>query len=160
MKVWAQSKELPNYEVSSDGDVRNKKTGRLLRIHINTHGYPAVCLHDNGKQYTRPIHRLVADAFYDGDHTGKDVNHIDGIKTNCHVSNLEWCTRSENVKHAYATGLKVDSRKKKVRVLETGKIYESIYACSNDIGVDRGQIARVVRGIEKSCKGYHVESID
>ena len=157
MEIWVRSKELPRYEMSSDGRVRNVDTGRILRVSTNSKGYPQVCLHDNGKQYTRPIHRLVADAFYDGDHKGLDVNHIDGNKTNNHISNLEWCSRSENIKHAYATGLKVDSRKRRVRVVETGKVYDSIYECSQRLGTSPGEVRRCINGPTQTCKGYHME---
>ena len=52
------------------------------------------------------IHRLVADSFFDGDHKRLDVNHIDGNKANNNLTNLEWCTRQENIKHAFINGLK------------------------------------------------------
>lgn len=93
----------PDYEVNNLGDVRNKKTNRILKPQLNrTDGYYRVAL--NGKRYY--VHRLVADAFFDGDHDKIDVNHIDGNRLNNKLYNLEWCTRKENIRHAYINGLK------------------------------------------------------
>lgn len=159
MERWLSCKEIPTYEVSSEGRVRNSKTGRLMKTSVNSKGYPQVCLHSACKQYTRPIHRLVADAFYDGDHTGLDVNHIDGNKTNNHISNLEWCTRQENLRHAYDTGLKPPLKRTRVRIIETGEIFNSLTDCSKAINGDRCQIRRCLDGKEKTCRGYHFELV-
>lgn len=93
---------LENYEVSDTGLIRNAKTGRLLKQHIGNDGYLRTQV--DGK--TRLVHRLIACAFVPAN-PGKDfVNHIDGNKQNNCVSNLEWVTQSENMKHAYKIGLK------------------------------------------------------
>lgn len=63
----------------------------------------------------RYIHRLVADAFFAGEHDGIDVNHIDGNRLNNDLTNLEWCTRKENIRHAYINGLKYPTVVKVVR---------------------------------------------
>ena len=103
MEKWLTIRNHPDYEVNNLGDVRNKKTNRILKPQLNrTDGYYRVAL--NGKRYY--VHRLVADAFFDGDHDKIDVNHIDGNRLNNKLSNLEWCTRKENIRHAYINGLK------------------------------------------------------
>lgn len=103
MEKWLTIRNHPDYEVNNLGDVRNKKTNRILKPQLNrTDGYYRVAL--NGKCYY--VHRLVADAFFDGDHDKIDVNHIDGNRLNNKLSNLEWCTRKENIRHAYINGLK------------------------------------------------------
>lgn len=159
MEHWIQNKESPDYEISNKGRVRNIKTGRVLKTNVNSRGYMQVCLRNNNTQITRKIHRLVADTFFDGDHQGLDVNHIDGDKLNNHISNLELCTRKENIDHAIRNGLKEIPTKVKVRVIETGKVYDSLSACSKDICGDRTQIRRCLNGKEKSCKGYHFELV-
>lgn len=61
------------------------------------------------------MHRIVAKTFYDADTTRMDVNHIDGDKSNNSLGNLEWCTRKENIRHAFINGLKYPSVVKVVR---------------------------------------------
>ena len=67
-----------------------------------------ICIHldgRSGKSKCLKIHRLVAEAFIDNPHNYNIINHKDGNKQNNYVENLEWCTISYNVKHAFDTGL-------------------------------------------------------
>lgn len=111
IELWLPVVGNPNYEVSSNGNVRNATTGKILNQEITYRGYARVGL--SGKHYY--VHRLVADAFYDGYNENFDINHIDGNKLNNFIGNLERCTRSENIQHAFKTGLKKPSRLKIVR---------------------------------------------
>lgn len=160
MERWLSIKGFPSYEVSSEGRVKNSKTGRIMKINKNSKGYDQVCLRKDKQQYTKPIHRLVADTFFDGEHDGYDVNHIDGNKTNNFIGNLEWCTRKENVQHSFRTGLKKPSRMKKVRVVETGVVYESIRECARQTGYDQSLICQYLNGRIRSCSGLHFEIVD
>ena len=106
------------YEVSDCGFVRaidrtvvNKHgfnrsiKGRALSQRARN-GYLACNLCKNGVEKTHNVHRLVAIAFIPNPDKKPQVNHIDGNKENNDISNLEWCTASENQKHASETGLK------------------------------------------------------
>lgn len=104
MEIWRLIKFAPNYEISSNGSVRNIKTGKILKVATNNHGYHLVCLSYKNKKRTAYIHRLIAEAFIDTDLDTRTsiVNHIDGNRSNNTIKNLEWTTYAENVYHGKA----------------------------------------------------------
>jgi methyl coenzyme M reductase gamma subunit len=83
---------------------------RKLKGGLDRKGYPIISLYTNGKRYQKKVHRLVAQAFIPNPENKETVNHINGIKTDNRVVNLEWCTQSENNQHAYDTGLQVGQK--------------------------------------------------
>lgn len=92
------------YKVSEFGVVFSLRRNKVLKTCFSS-GYPSLKLSD-GKTITRiDIHTIVAAAFIGERPKGYCVNHIDGVKTNNHYSNLEYCTQGQNVKHAFSTGL-------------------------------------------------------
>lgn len=157
MERWLTIKDFPNYEVSDKGKIKNSKTGRILKTRINEHGYEQVQLRKDRFPITKRVHRLIADTFYDGNHDGLDVNHIDGNKTNNSLDNLEFCTRHHNVQHAFDTGLKQPSRQMKVRVIETGEVFNSIRECGRVLRCNQSDIVKCLSGKSKTCGGYHYE---
>lgn len=94
---WIRVDKYPRYSISDRGRLRNEESGRITVGSLTSQGYRAIKI---GKDSVR-IHRLVAKAFLKNESGGNDVNHIDGNKQNNGVYNLEWCTRSHNVKHAH-----------------------------------------------------------
>lgn len=99
-------KQKTNYSVSNFGRIRNDTTGLILKPNYckNT-GYLFVDIHMHGKRYHKRIHRLVAKAFLKKTFHKKMVNHKDADKHNNCILNLEWCTGSQNTKHAIRLGL-------------------------------------------------------
>jgi len=104
------------YAVTDDGRVWSNKTNKWLKPATTGRGYLSVRLHSK----TQSLHRLVALAFCENPEGKPCVNHIDGDKVNNCASNLEWCSYSENHKHAFDTGLRLPSEKQKDVVREQG----------------------------------------
>jgi hypothetical protein len=98
------------YEVSSEGRVRNVKTGRILKPRLRPNGYKIVTPSKENKVKTFSIHRLVAVAFIPNQENKPCVNHIDNNPSNNHVSNLEWVTHHENNQHAVMQGRMIGPR--------------------------------------------------
>lgn len=100
-------KEYPDYGITPDGCVIHIKSGQEIKQAPHSAGYVHVGLRPKGKsrQVKILVHRLVASLYCTKPEGLNDVNHIDGNKTNNHYTNLEWCSRSYNIQHAYDTGL-------------------------------------------------------
>lgn len=160
MENWILIKDFPKYEVSNEGRVRNIVTGQILKGHDNGHGYETVTLYKDGRAYTKKIHRLVAEAFLESSHDHLEVNHIDGNKTNNRIENLEWCSGSENIQHAYDTGLRQPPRMKQIKVLETGEVYKSMTDCARAIGGTVSGLYDCEKGKQSSHRGYHFEWLE
>lgn len=161
MDSWKQYKKIPRYEVSEDGKIRNSKTGRILKTAIDDKGYKKVSLHENGRQHTVKVGRMVADTYYDGYDNGLDVTYKDGDRSNCHYTNLEYKTRSANLRRTYENGRKQTHRMRRVRCRETGQEYDSINDCARDMHISRDSINRNVnRRTRHAIGGYHFDPVE
>ena len=95
------------YKVNEIGEVFKLTTKGLKKMknQIDKDGYEVLNFNFGGKIFGRKVHRLVAIQYIPNPLNKRCVNHIDGIKTNNKVENLEWCTHSENMIHATNLGL-------------------------------------------------------
>lgn len=98
------------YAASADGRVwaypkRSRLEGRWLKTQRDACGYEYVCLFKDGTRKYPKVHRVVLMAFSGGDAPPLQVNHLNGVKTDNRLVNLEWVTASENRRHAWASGL-------------------------------------------------------
>lgn len=110
--MWKTIEKYEKYEVSRDGYIKNKRTGQILKSRPDKDGYSLVNLYTTGRKgHTQKVHRLVAQAFLPPDPNPErtQINHINGVKADNRFENLEWCTRSENTRHAYANNLLVSN---------------------------------------------------
>ena len=102
------TKEIPGYEnyiITDVNTVFNVKRKKLIKVQVDKDGYLVVQLCKNSKPKKFKMHRLVAMAFIPNPENKPQVNHINGIKFDNSIENLEWVTQSENMKHAYKLGL-------------------------------------------------------
>ena len=160
---WKQSgdSDVPNYEVSDFGRIRNPKTGRILKTFTDDKGYERVSLVGKDKTYLKKVHTVVAKTFVEGYKTGLCVVHKDTNKLNNRADNLTYKTRSEIVKQTYLDGREQSGRMRPVRCVETGEEWRSIIECSRKTGLNRNSISKCANNPATKVKdGRHFEPIE
>ena len=176
MEVWEDIRGFPGYQVSNTGNIRSfiDYKGNIgdsphdITTLVNSRtGYAFVHLYSGGSYKNKYVHRLVAEVFCDRVQNKNEVNHIDGDKLNNNYENLEWCNRSENISHAFRTGLKnADSTAKihriAIKVVETGETFDSITDCSRVVGTSRAKISQCLndKHPRTTYNGYHFEYLN
>ena len=102
--MWKQI-ETFDYEINEQGVVRRISTGRIKKSFMRKDGYIGIQLYDRQVKWINyQLHRLIAIAFKPNPHNKKFINHKDSDRANNALSNLEWATAAENVKHGYLSG--------------------------------------------------------
>lgn len=99
--IWQTIRNHPNYEINRLGEIRNKRNGKILKPSDDCRGYLRVRLDGINCK----VHILVARQFIPNPENKPIVNHKRGNKHDNRASQLEWVTQSENIKHAWETGL-------------------------------------------------------
>lgn len=174
MEIW---KDIVGYnglyQISNYGRVKSfhNNSVRILKPKTNNKGYKWVVLNLNKNTENCLIHRLVAKHFIENPNNHKIINHIDENPANNNVSNLEWCTQSENVKKStkfrnYYKENKIlcnpkNSKHKdtsnKVKQIYNGnvvKIFNNSLEVKRSLGLDQSFILSVCRNKRKSAYGY------
>jgi len=141
------------YQITTDGQVRNKKTGHTLSQYFNDRGYYMVTIKINGRNNPKRVHRLIALSFIPNPNNHPFINHKDGNKTNNAIDNLEWCDCMQNNRHAIALGLVDNSGEnngmallKEDQVREIKKMLKdglSQYKIASKFGVSRSAIMNI-----------------
>lgn len=158
-EVW---KDIEGYEglyqVSNLGRVHSLYKNLILKGSEDSWGYLQVKLYKNGIKSNKKMHRLVAQAFIPNPENKPEVNHIDEDKTNNKLSNLEWSTAKENSNHGTRTERMAKTRSIPILAtnLKTGesKEYYSTKECARQLGLDKSNIAKVLKGRYKQTGGY------
>lgn len=164
--IALKGSEYNGYFISKCGKVYSTKSNKFLKPTLRTDGYLIIHLHL--VRYARKlifIHRLVAQTHLPNPHNKPFINHIDGNKTNNSIENLEWCTSSENIKHAFAIGLRSvsaeNARKtgllaktrrganntssKKVIDTSTGKVFDCITEAAEFSGISNSWLSVMLK---------------
>lgn len=165
------------YLVSNFGRIasipRKRTKGGLLKPQIGKWGYEHVCIREKGKYKLHKVHRLVAKAFLPNPKNFPQVNHINGIKTDNRVENLEWCSAKHNSKEAHRLGLQNPSDKQKeiarkicleqksikVIAIKSGysEVFDSISEAGRQLNISPSCISRVIKGLRCQANGYRFE---
>jgi len=152
------------YEISNAGKLRNAKEKDLKRLHMNAQGYLAYCGSIKGHKILFKVHRAVAETFIPNTQNKPQVNHINGVKTDNYVENLEWATNQENAVHAHNANLTNEESKRlinKNRRIPVVGVYEasgqsvrfeSAFAAAVSTGVEKGSIRGTATKIRDCCK--------
>lgn len=159
------------YEVSNLGRIKslisirngannNSISSKILKQYTSRCGYQRVCLiSEDGKRNYKSVHRIVISTFRGKDSEKNQVNHINGIKADNRLENLEWVTQSENMLHAYAIGLEKpcdNGFKKSIQVIKSGKVigcYLSIRGMCRELNLDKRSVRRTILGEKNNYKG-------
>ena len=129
---------------------------RIQKVRPNGHGYLRASINKRDEY----VHRIVATCFIPNPAGYSEVNHKDGVKTNNHVSNLEWCTGSDNQLHNRRILKRICGKKHKpVICLETGICYETAHHAARDMGLNPAGIYYVCEGKNKHTHGLHFSYI-
>lgn len=168
-EIWKDVIGFENdYEVSDFGAIRSKVRARnngrakillkskLLKQRISGYGYYIIDLHSLGYVKTISVHRVILSAFSPNTFNKPCINHINGIKTDNRLENLEWCTYSENSIHASKTGLTPYFKGDKARYTKpvicnnTSKVYGTIKEYAESINKHASYVTRVLNGTYKN----------
>lgn len=128
-EIW---KPIHGYEtrylLSNKGNIKSLYSNKILKP-IDSHGYKYVHLCNiNHQRQNKAIHRLVAENFINNPMNYNEVNHLDGNKSNNYITNLEWCSKSDNINHMVYILNK--GNKRKVKCVEDNKTFNSIKEAS------------------------------
>lgn len=152
--------------IGADG-VSKPHHGKMLAPSLRSRNYLYVKLCKCGVRETEAVHRLVASAFVPNLYGKPEVNHIDGCKTNNRAGNLEWCTRSENVRHAFMSGLNETTKERiaemsrraaalheKRVVRSDGAEFDSVRKAAEASGAHPQNVSRCCHGKAHTTGGY------
>ena len=137
-----------DYGITSCGRVYNFKTNKFLKGRIRKDGY--LEYHIQGKFLF--AHRLVAEAYISNPDNLPTVDHIDRVKAHNYINNLRWASvETQNNNHPNC---------KKVRCIETGKIYPTMSAAGQEFGKAMSNLSACLKGKQKTWCGYHWEYVE
>lgn len=154
-------KGFDSYEIFEDGRVWSNITNKFLRASEDKDGYLQVKIYKNKKQYTRKIHRLVAEHFIPNPQEKNEIHHDNHDIHDNNVSNLKWATRAEQLDLHWRSQQAQSHSSKPIRVFNEGfrQEYPSIREACRQLGLHHYGISKVLQGLQSNTKGYHAEYV-
>ena len=152
METFTTIKEYPQYAISKTGKVMKLSNHKILKPSKKKNGYLQINLFTNDRRRKKEyIHRLVAITYIPNPNKFPEVNHIDRVRSNNKVENLEWVTRTENIEKS--------SIKKKIKVFKNGKFlkeYDSIQDACKELNLTDSNVSACLHsGNQHTHKGYY-----
>lgn len=153
----------PEYVINQLSQVGGVMTRRVIKERVVKHrvsnmGYLTVKIYKYKSVETRFVHRLVALTYIPNPENKPQINHIDGDRLNCHASNLEWTTQSENMIHSLRVLRKRPNRA--ITCLQYNldgafiKSHESQYAAARELGLSDSKINACCKGRRNHHGGF------
>jgi hypothetical protein len=168
MEIWKDVKGCEGYyQVSNEGRVRsldrvdtklNPLTGTYsirkgqIRKQILSNNYLSVNLCINDKRKFVRVHRMVIEAFLPNIDNKPQINHINGMKLDNRLCNLEYCTASENLLHAHKTGLATAVNKKKITCIDTQQVFESSFKAAEWLNLTKFNNTKVIKRVANTLR--------
>jgi predicted RNA-binding protein with PIN domain len=158
-EIIINNEKIEGYYVSNLGRFKNKKNVVMCDYKPHHSGYIYVRVNIN--KYA--LHRLVAQTFINNLENKPFVNHIDGIKTNNSVYNLEWVTCSENNLHNHKIGLTKGNKRKIIQYdseMNEIKTFNAIKDASKELNISYSSIKAVLYKTQNKAGGYFFKYLD
>lgn len=128
IEEWKEINGCSGYFVSNQGNIRGPRGRNITLQTYKDHG-SYVYFRMPHKKFCKTVHRIVAEHFCENPNNYPEVNHVKGIKSDNRASQLEWCTRKQNMRHAHDTGLKINTGHR--QIFKDPIVFKIIKDCFN-----------------------------
>jgi len=156
---WRDIQEFKGYKVSNLGRIKSLKNNIIKKQNKTIKGYYYVNLSNANINKNRMIHRLIGLTFISNPNNKPTINHINGIKTDNSLNNIEWNTFKENNDHAKAFGLNKQLKHAVIQMNLNGeyiKEFDTIYKAEMELNISlsKSKIRNCCKGTRKTAYGF------
>ena len=153
-------KGFENYSVNKTGQIYSHYKNKFIRLNKKNNGYLQINLYNKGTFKTKLVHRIVAESYILNINNLKQVNHINGIKHDNRIDNLEWVSAKQNTIHSWKIGLSINTEYQRIKSseihskivldLNTGIFYDSVKQASKILDIYYPLLKNMLNGATKN----------